>query len=232
MVNLHSHDPNQGVNNVEQPSQANQARDHHNRHQLVDEALGDGDSSTQVSPSSNVIGHGAAQQQVAGSDPLGLLPAGWEERRAPEGRASFVSSVDPFSLTTGVVGLTDVALKLVTSARGTIDQPIAAHKEVTAELNKLQGDLEDLQEQMVRIHTLVKEWAKDQGFKKLLQRYASHGSSVICGPLLTCHPVNMVKPHAPRCVWYLMRHLMFSDDGRTKPRRKSPECNHYLYLMI
>ena len=92
--------------------------------------------------------------------------------------------MDPFSLATGVVGLIGVALKLVTGALGMIDKTIAAHEEAATELNKLQGDLEDLQAQMVRIHTTLKVLAsntKDQGFKKLLRKYASHGSPVSVG---------------------------------------------------
>ena len=89
---------NQSVNKVEQQVEASQARDHHNRRQLVDEALGDGDTSTQVSRSSSAMGQAAAQQQTASPDPLGALPAGWEERRTPEGRVYFVdrkSSPEP-----------------------------------------------------------------------------------------------------------------------------------------
>jgi len=87
---------NQVVNNVEQQAEATQARDHHNRRQLVDEALGEVDSSTQVSRSSSAMGHVAAQQQTASSDPLGSLPAGWEERRTPEGRIYFVDRKSSF----------------------------------------------------------------------------------------------------------------------------------------
>ena len=92
MATVHSQDPNQGVNNIDQQADASQAREYHNPHQLVDEALGDGEPSTQVSQSASAIGHGAAQQQVAGSDPLGTLPAGWEERRTPFGRVYFIHS--------------------------------------------------------------------------------------------------------------------------------------------
>jgi E3 ubiquitin-protein ligase NEDD4 len=81
---------NQVVNNAEQQVEASQARDHHNRRQLVDEALGDPETSAQVSRSSSAMGHVAAQQQTASPDPLGSLPAGWEERRTPEGRIYFV----------------------------------------------------------------------------------------------------------------------------------------------
>jgi len=81
---------NQGVNNVEQQAEATQARDHHNRRQLVDEAFGDGDTSSQVSRSSSAMSHVPAPPPAASSDPLGTLPSGWEERRTPEGRVYFV----------------------------------------------------------------------------------------------------------------------------------------------
>jgi len=53
-------------------------------------------------PSLNqVVNNGMApQQQTPSSDPLGSLPAGWEERRTPEGRIYFVdrmSSLEPTS---------------------------------------------------------------------------------------------------------------------------------------
>ena len=81
---------NQVVNNVEHQAEANQARDHHNRRQLVDEALGDPDSSAHVSRSSSAMSHAAPPPPTPSSDPLGPLPAGWEERRTPEGRIYFV----------------------------------------------------------------------------------------------------------------------------------------------
>ena len=92
--------------------------------------------------------------------------------------------MDPFSLATGVVGLVGVALKLVTGALGLIDKTIAAHAEAADELKKIQGDLEDLQAQMIDIHTTLKVLAsntKDRAFKKLLQKYASRGSPVSAG---------------------------------------------------
>jgi len=77
---------NQVVNNAEhQQAEANQASDHHNRRQLVDEAFGDLDAPSQVSQTVTV-----PQQPTPSSDPLGSLPAGWEERRTPEGRIYFV----------------------------------------------------------------------------------------------------------------------------------------------
>jgi E3 ubiquitin-protein ligase NEDD4 len=82
---------NQVVNNVEHQAEANQARDHHNRRQLVDESFGDPDSTSQVSRSSSAMGNSVPQQsQTPSSDPAGPLPAGWEERRTPEGRVYFV----------------------------------------------------------------------------------------------------------------------------------------------
>ena len=92
--------------------------------------------------------------------------------------------MDPFSLATGVVALVGVALKLVTGALGMIDKTVAAHAEAADELTKLQGDLEDLQAQMIDIHTTLKvlaENTKDRAFKKLLQKYASRGSPVPVG---------------------------------------------------
>ena len=89
--------------------------------------------------------------------------------------------MDPFSLATGVVGLVGFALQLVAGALGMIDKAIAAHEEAAAELRKLQRDLEDLQTQMIDVHTTLKVLAsntKDHGFKKLLRKYASHGSPV------------------------------------------------------
>ena len=86
--------------------------------------------------------------------------------------------MDPFSLATGIVGLVATALQLVTSALGMIDKTIADHNEVANELKNLQEDLEDLQAQMFRFHTTLKELAsntKDRGFKRMLRKYASHG---------------------------------------------------------
>ncbi len=80
--------------------------------------------------------------------------------------------MDPFSLSTGILGLIGVALKLVVAALGMIDKTIAANDEAADELKGLQQDLEQLQTQMVRIHGVLKILAsntKDRGFKKLLQ---------------------------------------------------------------
>ena len=89
--------------------------------------------------------------------------------------------MDPFSLATGVFGLVGFALQLVSSALGMIDKTVAASDEAADELKKLQGDLEDLQAKMIHIHTTLKVLAsntKDRAFKKLLRKYASHGSPV------------------------------------------------------
>ena len=80
--------------------------------------------------------------------------------------------MDPFSLSTGVVGLISFALKLVVGALGMIDKTVAAYDEATDELKGLQQDLEQLQTQMIRIHATLKVLAsntKDRGFKKLLR---------------------------------------------------------------
>jgi len=80
--------------------------------------------------------------------------------------------MDPFSLSTGIVGLVAVALKLVVGALGMIDNTIAAYDEAADELKGLQQDLKRLQTQMIHIHRSMKVLAsntKDRGFKKLLQ---------------------------------------------------------------
>ncbi len=80
--------------------------------------------------------------------------------------------MDPFSLSTGIVGLVAVALKLVVGTLGMIDKTVAAYDEATDELKGLQQDLKKLQTQMVRIHEVLDVLAsntKDRGFKKLLR---------------------------------------------------------------
>ena len=87
--------------------------------------------------------------------------------------------MDPLSIATAVAALVGSALRLVTSALGMIDETIAAHEEAAAELKKLQGGLEELQERMINIPTILKVLAsntKDPGVKKLLRKYASHSS--------------------------------------------------------
>ena len=80
--------------------------------------------------------------------------------------------MDPFSLSTGVVSLVALVLKLVVGALGMIDKTVAAYDEATNELKGLQKDLEQLQTQMVRIHgtlTVLASNTKDPGLKKLLR---------------------------------------------------------------
>ena len=81
--------------------------------------------------------------------------------------------MDPFSLSTGILGLVGVALKLVIGVLGMIDKTVAAYAEVEDELKDLQKDLEQLETQIMRIHETMKVLAsntKDRGFKKLLQK--------------------------------------------------------------
>ncbi len=80
--------------------------------------------------------------------------------------------MDPFSVSTGIVGLISVALKLVVGALGMIDKTVAAYNEAEDELKGLQQDLKKLQTQMVRIHEVLDVLVsntKDRGFKKLLR---------------------------------------------------------------
>ena len=80
--------------------------------------------------------------------------------------------MDPFSLSTGVVSLVALVLKLVVGALGMIDKTVAAYDEAADELKGLQKDLEQLQAQMVRIHgtlTVLASNTKDPAFKKLLR---------------------------------------------------------------
>ena len=82
-------------------------------------------------------------------------------------------TMDPFSLSTGTVGLSAVALKLVVSTLGMTDKAVAAHNEAANELKGLQQDLEQLQTQMIHIHRVLEVLAsntKDRGFYKLLRR--------------------------------------------------------------
>ena len=80
--------------------------------------------------------------------------------------------MDPFSLSTGVVSLVTLALKLVVGALGMIDKTVAAYDEAANELKGLKKEVEQLQVQMIRIHGTLKVLAfntKDPGFKKLLR---------------------------------------------------------------
>src|SRR5258706_8726760 len=111
-----------------------------------------------------------------------LCPATWlpacnlttlQPRSLPKGPSD--PTMDPFSLSTGIVGLVAFALKLVVGTLGMIDKTVAAYDEATDELEGLQQDLEQLQTQMVRIHEVLEVLAsntKDRGFKKLITRYA------------------------------------------------------------
>jgi E3 ubiquitin-protein ligase NEDD4 len=84
---------NQNVNNSEQVTEQNMARDRHAQRTLVDDMLGSNSTNTdstinrQQSAAATPAANAAAP---ASTDPLGALPAGWEERRTPEGRVYFV----------------------------------------------------------------------------------------------------------------------------------------------
>ena len=83
--------------------------------------------------------------------------------------------MDPFSLSTGIVGLIAVALELVVGTTGMIDKTIAAYEEVAVELKGLEKDLKKLQNQMVRIDGVLDMLAsntKDRAFKKMLREQA------------------------------------------------------------
>jgi E3 ubiquitin-protein ligase NEDD4 len=91
---------NQTVNTSEQAAETNMARDRHNQRTLVDDMLenptagSDNSVSRQSSAGAGSV-LSSATAATAGttsptSDPLGALPAGWEERRTPEGRVYFV----------------------------------------------------------------------------------------------------------------------------------------------
>ena len=56
-------------------------------------------------------------------------------------------TMDPFSLSTGIVGLIVVALNLVVGTTGLIDKTIAAHDEAAVELKGLEKDLKQLQKE-------------------------------------------------------------------------------------
>ena len=89
--------------------------------------------------------------------------------------------MDPFSLSTGVVGLVTLVLKLVVGALGMIDKTAAAYDEAADELKGLKKEVEQLQSQMIRIHGTLKVLAsntKDPALKKLLREYAPCSSLV------------------------------------------------------
>jgi uncharacterized protein Yka (UPF0111/DUF47 family) len=81
---------------------------------------------------------------------------------------------DPLSVTTGILSLITLAVKLVVGAAGLIDKTTTAHREAANELQELQRGLERLERQMDRIHGTLQYMAtntKDRALKKLLQEY-------------------------------------------------------------
>jgi len=78
------------------------------------------------------------------------------------------------SLTTGIISLLTLAIKLVAGATGLIDKTIAAHRDAANELRDLEWDLGRLERQMDQIHSTLQLLAtntKDRAFKKLLQKW-------------------------------------------------------------
>ena len=59
-------------------------------------------------------------------------------------------TTDPFSISTGIVGLIVVALNLVVGTTGLIDKTVAAYDKAAVELKGLEMDLKQLQKEMVR----------------------------------------------------------------------------------
>ena len=87
---------------------------------------------------------------------------------------------DPFSLTTGIISLITLAIRLVVGAVGLIDKTTAAHREAAKELQDLLQDLEQLKRKMIRIHDKLQFLAantKDRALKALLQEYVIYNSS-------------------------------------------------------
>jgi len=79
---------------------------------------------------------------------------------------------DPLSLTTGIIALLALAIKLVAGAAGLIDKTTTAHREAANELQALEWDLQRLDRQMDQIHSTLQFLAtntKNRAFKKLLQ---------------------------------------------------------------
>ena len=79
---------------------------------------------------------------------------------------------DPLSVATGIISLITLAVKLVAGAAGLIDKTVAAHREASNELQRLQQDLERLGEQMDEIYCKLQflvASTKDRAFKNLLQ---------------------------------------------------------------
>ena len=90
--------------------------------------------------------------------------------------SSRLSTMDPFSLTTGIISLVTLAIKLVVGAVGLIDKTTVAHREAANELQDLLRHLERLERQMVQIHDKLQFLAadtKDRALKNLLQEYHS-----------------------------------------------------------
>ena len=84
----------------------------------------------------------------------------------------YSTMADPLSLTTGIISLITLAIKLVVGATGLIDKTVAAHRDAVNELQRLQQDLERLERQMDEIHGTLQFLVantKDRAFKHLLQ---------------------------------------------------------------
>lgn len=85
---------NPGVNASEQAAEQAAARDRHAQRALVDDALGGDGGNASADPSAAPINRqtstAVSQPPAAGGDSFGPLPAGWEERRTPEGRVYYV----------------------------------------------------------------------------------------------------------------------------------------------
>ena len=80
---------------------------------------------------------------------------------------------DPLSMTTGIISLITLAIKLVVGAAGLIDKTVAAHRDAANELQDLKQDLEQLEWQMDQIHGTLQFLAantKDHAFKELLRK--------------------------------------------------------------
>ena len=79
---------------------------------------------------------------------------------------------DPLSVTTGIISLITLAIKLVVGAAGLVDKTVAAHREAADELQRLQQDLGRLDRQMDEIHNTLQFLVadtKDRALKNLLQ---------------------------------------------------------------
>ena len=86
---------------------------------------------------------------------------------------------DPFSLTTGIISLITLAIKLVVGAVGLIDKTTAAHREAAKELQDLLRGLERLKRKMNQIHDKLQFLTadtKDRALKTLLQKYVPSNS--------------------------------------------------------